>query len=99
MDSKDAATTVKLSGKPSQVSIDPNNTIYMGIAIRKELAMWIEEAGQGPTVAARLDAVDYLKDLDSDVARAALASISANEAVDSEIRQAATSALAVGESR
>jgi aminopeptidase N len=99
MDSKDAATTVKLSGKPSQVSIDPNNTIYMGIAIRKELAMWIEEAGQGPTVAAKLDAVDYLKDLDSDVARAALASISANEAVDSEIRQAATSALAVREWR
>jgi aminopeptidase N len=99
MDSKAAAATVKLAAKPSQVSIDPNNTIYTGVSVRKELAMWIEEAAHGPTVAAQMDAVDYLKDLDTGEARAALASVAGNEAVDSEIRQAATGVLAVGGAR
>jgi aminopeptidase N len=94
MDTRTASATVKLADKPSQVSVDPNNTIYCGLGMRKELSMWIEEAGHGPSETARLDAVDYLKDLDSLEAKTALAGIAADESVDGEIRRAASEAVA-----
>jgi aminopeptidase N len=94
MDTRAASATVKLPAKPEQVSVDPHNTIYCGLGVRKELAMWIEEAAHGPTVSAQLDAVDYLKELDSQEAKTALAALAANERLDGEVRAAASASLA-----
>lgn len=60
METKTASGSFKLAAKPSQASVDPNIEVFAAYDTRKPLAMWMNEAADGVTYAARLDAVEHL---------------------------------------
>ncbi len=60
VDSRTATGTMKLPSKPTQVSVDPDLTVLAAVRVEKPLSMWIDEALHGPTLLARLRAVEHL---------------------------------------
>jgi aminopeptidase N len=94
METKAASTSVKLPGKPVQVSVDPNLTILAAVKVEKPLAMWLDEAVNGVTLAARYDAVQHLCGVKHAAAQSLLARIAADEGVDPLLRDAAARAVA-----
>lgn len=60
IDSRRATASLVLPSKPTQVSVDPNLTVLAAVRVEKPLAMWADEALHGPTLLARLRAVEHL---------------------------------------
>jgi hypothetical protein len=94
MDTKSASSSIKLPAKPAQVSIDPNISLLAAVKVEKPLAMWLDEAFHGPTLAARWDAIAHLRESSDPAAITALSTIGADEHVDDLLKQAAASAIA-----
>ncbi|GJQ30232.1 MAG: hypothetical protein HBSAPP03_21160 [Phycisphaerae bacterium] len=89
METREATGTYRLKGKPSQVNVDPNITCFSAVEVRKPLAWWMEEAVNGPTLAARVQAVEALAVMDDEAARMLAAKVAGEAGVDPMIREAA----------
>ncbi|HYE63800.1 MAG TPA: M1 family aminopeptidase [Phycisphaerales bacterium] len=94
MDARTASGSIKLPGKPVDLSVDPNLTVLAAVKVEKPEAMWRHEAEHGPTLAARCRAVDHLRAVDSPGAQELLARIASDANADELLKQAAADALA-----
>lgn len=93
MDSRFALGTFKLASKPTQASIDPNVEVLAAYDTRKPLAMWLNEASDGLTYAARLDAIEHLAWAGEPAAAQVLSRISADGGSLPSLREAARQAM------
>lgn len=98
IDQRQGSQTFTLKGKPAQVSVDPNITCFAAVDTRKPLAWWLDEARHAPSLYARLQAVDALKEIDQPEAGELLARLAEDESEDVTIREAAAD-LSSGEFR
>lgn len=83
-----------LDGPPSQVVVDPYLHVLKTITEEKPLAMWVEQAKNGPTIAARHAAIETLGKTDSPEHIALLSQIIRNDKERYTLRNSAVSALA-----
>jgi len=88
MDGRTATTSVVLKAKPTQASVDPNITCFAATEVRKPIAWWRNEAINGPTLAARLNAIDALRASTDPDAPAALVQAIEAAAGDSQMADA-----------
>ncbi len=87
MDARSASGSVVLPAKPEQVSVDPDLTVLAAIRVEKPLAMWVGEALHGPTLLARLRAVEHLVEVGQ--AQGVLAALAAEPGCDDLLLEAA----------
>lgn len=90
---REATANFKLSGKPSQVSVDPTLTIFCANKITKPLAMWMNELRDGPSLFAQVAAAEALAAYPNDEVRTLLASAAADASFDPVVREASLASL------
>ncbi|MFA6043497.1 MAG: M1 family metallopeptidase [Phycisphaerales bacterium] len=95
METKSVSGSFKLAAKPSQASVDPNIEVFAAYDTRKPLAMWMNEAADGVTYAARLDAVEHLAWAGEEGAGEVLAKVERDSGELSTLREAARDARRV----
>jgi aminopeptidase N len=89
IDTKQTRAEFRVKGKPAQVTLDPNVTVFARTRTTKPLAMWIDEARSGPTLFARAEAIEMLGTSASREARRALAAVAGNQQECQQIRRLA----------
>lgn len=80
-----------LDAKPTNVTVDPDATVMAPTAVRKPLAMWLEQM-KDQSVFARLQAVDHLGLFDDPLSRQSLAEAAQNSEL-TILRDAARASL------
>jgi aminopeptidase N len=95
MDTRHASGSMVLPSKPEQVSVDPNLTVLAAVRVEKPLAMWVEEAMNGPTLLARVRAVEYL--VETRQAEGAVAAVAGEAGCDALLLEAAGVGVAQAE--
>ncbi|MFZ4575053.1 MAG: M1 family metallopeptidase, partial [Phycisphaerales bacterium] len=93
MDTTQTRAEFRVKEKPSQVTIDPNVTVFARTEVTTPLAMWIDEIRRPATLFAAVDAAEALSLIDADPARSALTRASVDTASPPEVRAVATEAL------
>jgi aminopeptidase N len=83
-----------LDGPPSIVAVDPNLHVLKTVTTDKPLAMWVEQAENGPTIAARHEAVEELAKHDDPEIIALLSQIISDESVRYSLRNTAVDSFA-----
>jgi aminopeptidase N len=91
---RSAAATAVLDGPPEIVAVDPWLTVLKKTTTSKPLALWMAEAAQGPTIAARHEALGVLAGHDDPAVIDLVASIAADETERHTLRRSAGRALA-----
>ncbi|MBI1189831.1 MAG: hypothetical protein GC200_04010 [Tepidisphaera sp.] len=92
MDAKSASASFKLDSKPTQETVDPNVEVFAGYDTKKDLSMWLHEAADGVTYAAKLDAVEHLAWAGDNRAAAVLANLASDTNQLDTLRNAAQGA-------
>lgn len=95
METRKASGSFKLPGKPTQATVDPNIEVFAGVETRKPLAMWMNQAADGLTYAARLDAVEHLAWAGQARASQVLSKVAGDASELGSLRQAARDAMRV----
>jgi aminopeptidase N len=83
-----------LDGPPTLVAVDPNLHVLKTITVEKPLNLWLAQAGQGPTIAARHAAVRALGGFDTPETVTLLREITLDESVRWTLRVSAVEAMA-----
>lgn len=83
-----------LDGVPSIVAVDPHLHVLKTITEEKPLSMWLEQARNGPTIAARHAAIEALGKTDTPEHIALLTQIIRNDKERHTLRNSAVDALA-----
>ncbi|MEE8148142.1 MAG: M1 family aminopeptidase, partial [Longimicrobiales bacterium] len=91
---KTTAYRTTLEGPPSIVAVDPDLHVLKTITVHKPQAMWLAQAQQGPTIAARHAAVGALGETDTPETIALLAQMIRDESLRHTLRNTAVNALA-----
>jgi HEAT repeat protein len=96
IDVTDKSTSFRttLDGPPSVVAVDPELSLLKIITTNKPLAMWMEQASSGPTIAAKREALEALATNDSPEVIALLASIVHDDKLRHTVRNTAADSLA-----
>jgi aminopeptidase N len=90
---RETSFNVALDGLPSVVAIDPELHVLKTLEVDKPQTMWMSQAQDGPTIAARHQAVDALGQRDSPEAIELLAGIIVDPTLRHTLRSSAVSAL------
>jgi aminopeptidase N len=96
IDVAEKSTTYRatLDGPPSVVAVDPFLHVLKTMTCDKPLAMWMEQAKDGPTITAKHEAIEALGKNDSPDVIALLASIVRNDSLRHTVRNTAVDSLA-----
>lgn len=60
MHERSASLRIPLEHRPEQVAVDPELSIFASTRVEKDLTWWRNEATQGSTIVARIEAIDAL---------------------------------------
>jgi aminopeptidase N len=88
-----ASLRVELAEPPLLVAVDPELHVLKTLDVTQPLGLWLAQARGGPTVAARLAAVEALASHDTPEAVTLLSSIAADRTVRCTLRRAAARSL------
>lgn len=96
IDIAEKSTTYRttLDGPPSIVAIDPYLHVLKTITTEKPMAMWIEQARNGPTIVAKMEAIEALAKTDLPEHIALLNQIIRDDKIRYTLRNVAVDALA-----
>jgi aminopeptidase N len=92
IDRRENSATFHLDAKPKDVAVDPDRRVLAASAIRKPLAMWLEQL-DNESVFAQLEAVDSLARCNDPAAALAEARVAADLEREDTVRRAAAGAL------